>query len=315
MVAEGTFVCGLAPMVRYSRLAFRVLCRRWGCDVAYTPMLMAESFTRSARARDADLTTNAEDRPLVMQFAAHDPGVFAQAAALVAGQCDGIDLNCGCPETWVCHQGDGAALLHHPELVADMLRQATMAIGGCAVPPLSVKLRKCAAATASDSHKLTVELARRAVHAGASVVAVHGRTRAQGMAGPVDLECIAAVKSALPNTAVLANGGIATAAQATAVRAATGVNGVLCGNGLLHNPALFMSSPLTSTLTTPPAACVQEWITLSTELGVAWCIAHRHLSWMTHLMHRSAACRRALNTAVSLAAALDHLEDEPWWPH
>lgn len=55
---EGRFVGVLAPMVRYSKMPFRVCCHRWGCDVAYSPMLIADSFVRCARARDRDLTTS-----------------------------------------------------------------------------------------------------------------------------------------------------------------------------------------------------------------------------------------------------------------
>ena len=55
---EGRFVGVLAPMVRYSKMPFRVCCHRWGCDVAYSPMLVADSFVRCARARDRDLTTS-----------------------------------------------------------------------------------------------------------------------------------------------------------------------------------------------------------------------------------------------------------------
>lgn len=54
---EGRFVGVLAPMVRYSKMPFRVCCHRWGCDVAYSPMLVADSFIRCAKARDRDLTT------------------------------------------------------------------------------------------------------------------------------------------------------------------------------------------------------------------------------------------------------------------
>lgn len=55
---EGRFVGVLAPMVRYSKMPFRVCCHRWGCDVAYSPMLVADSFIRCAKARDRDLTTS-----------------------------------------------------------------------------------------------------------------------------------------------------------------------------------------------------------------------------------------------------------------
>lgn len=60
--AAGDVVRICAPMVRYSKLAFRLAVRRHGTDVAYTPMMVAESFVTSARARDMDFQTNADDR-------------------------------------------------------------------------------------------------------------------------------------------------------------------------------------------------------------------------------------------------------------
>ena len=60
-----------APMVRYSKLPFRMLVRLYDCDVAYTPMIMANSFSSSQAARDNEFTTNPADRPLIVQFAAN----------------------------------------------------------------------------------------------------------------------------------------------------------------------------------------------------------------------------------------------------
>ena len=104
-------------MVRYGRLPFRLLCRKYGVDVVYTPMFVAEGFTRSQKARDADFTTTDGDSPLIVQFAgsfyafsysvsishsynllACDPIIFTKAASIVSKSCAGVDLNCGCPQ-------------------------------------------------------------------------------------------------------------------------------------------------------------------------------------------------------------------------
>ena len=52
------WVSMVAPMVRYSHLPFRLLCRHFGADVAFTPMIIAAGFNRSQLARDADFQTN-----------------------------------------------------------------------------------------------------------------------------------------------------------------------------------------------------------------------------------------------------------------
>src|SRR4051812_8835344 len=84
MFEDKKFMRISAPMVRYSKLAFRTLVRRHGMDVAYTPMIVSDCFVRSQAARDVEFTTHGEDRPLVVQFAANNAADFALAAEYVA---------------------------------------------------------------------------------------------------------------------------------------------------------------------------------------------------------------------------------------
>ncbi|XP_078737998.1 tRNA-dihydrouridine(20a/20b) synthase [NAD(P)+]-like, partial [Lampetra fluviatilis] len=123
LLQSGRMVRVSAPMVRYSKLAFRSLVRRYGCDLCFTPMILADAFARSLRARDSEFTTNAADRPLIVQFAANDPYDLAAASLAVTPYADGVDLNCGCPQRWAVSEGYGACLLDKPELVRDMVRQ------------------------------------------------------------------------------------------------------------------------------------------------------------------------------------------------
>jgi hypothetical protein len=100
----------LAPMVGASELAFRLLCRKYGATLAYTPMMSASQFIEEASVITftSDLTvansnicefqTIPEDRPLVCHFSANNPQHFAKAAKLVEPYCDAIDLNLGCPQ-------------------------------------------------------------------------------------------------------------------------------------------------------------------------------------------------------------------------
>ena len=111
----------LAPMVGASELAFRLLCRKYGATLAYTPMMSASQFVEEAavwkssaaptatigNASICEFQTIPEDRPLVCHFSANDPQNFAKAASLVEPFCDAIDLNLGCPQrtAYVGHFG------------------------------------------------------------------------------------------------------------------------------------------------------------------------------------------------------------------
>lgn len=126
-----------APMVRYSKLPFRKLVRRYGCHVACTPMIVSDSFIKSQKARDVEFTTDPEDRPLVVQFAASNVEDFSKAVSLVAPYADGVDLNCGCPQRWAMQEHYGSYLITDPQLVCEMVRGAKR---NCDIP-VSIKIR------------------------------------------------------------------------------------------------------------------------------------------------------------------------------
>ncbi|KAK3987062.1 tRNA-dihydrouridine synthase [Cladorrhinum sp. PSN332] len=112
-----------APMVRYSKLAFRQTVHQYGTDLCWTPMILAKEFNRNNFARDSDFTisTKGPQPPTIVQFGANVPQELARASSLVAPFASGIDLNCGCPQSWACSSTLGAALMEKRELVRDMV--------------------------------------------------------------------------------------------------------------------------------------------------------------------------------------------------
>ena len=83
-------------MVRYSKLPFRLLCRKYGADLAFTSMIIAEGFNRSQYARDSEFTTCAVDQPLIVQFATNSPIELGLAAEKSKGYVQGAFAAVSC---------------------------------------------------------------------------------------------------------------------------------------------------------------------------------------------------------------------------
>ncbi|KAI1180639.1 dihydrouridine synthase 4-like protein [Nemania sp. FL0916] len=120
---EGRYLFACAPMVRYSKLAFRQTVHHFGTDLCWTPMILAKEFNRNNVARDSDLTisTTGPELPTIAQFGSNSPMELSRASSLAAPFVNGVDLNCGCPQAWACAETLGAALMEKRELVRDMV--------------------------------------------------------------------------------------------------------------------------------------------------------------------------------------------------
>ncbi|KAK5647237.1 hypothetical protein RI129_002129 [Pyrocoelia pectoralis] len=233
-----------APMVRYSKLQFRTLLRQYNCDLCYTPMIMADSFCRSGKARDNEFTTNLHDAPVIVQFAANTVHDFVGAAHMVSPYCSGVDLNCGCPQTWAKQLGIGCSMLNRPDLISDLVRQCRNQI----LKPftVSVKLR-----VLKDVRK-TIETCRQLEKAGISFLAVHARTPSQHL-GSIDTDTLKLIVENV-NCPVIGNGGVKKFDDCLNLQKETKCKGVMVANGLLTNPTLFTGTEAT------PLECVQKWL-------------------------------------------------------
>ena len=227
-VGSPRYIC--APMVDGSELAFRQLVRRYGVQLAYTPMLHSANFVRCPKFRREHFTTCAGDRPLVAQFCGNQPEVVLQAARYVEDQVDAVDLNLGCPQHIARRGHYGAFLQDDWELVARIVRTLR---DGCRVP-VWCKIR------VFDDVPRTLQYAQMLQEAGCSVLAVHGRTREQKgqTPGPANWDTIRAIKQHL-RIPVLMNGNVQSWADVQRGLAETGTDGVLSADRLLAYPALF----------------------------------------------------------------------------
>jgi nifR3 family TIM-barrel protein len=143
---------------------------------------------------------------------------------------DIIDINMGCPAPKVTSNGGGSALMKTPSLVGRIIAKVAAAVD----VPVTVKLR-----TGWDNSSINaVELAKIAESCGAAAITVHGRTREQQYAPPVDLEVIASVKNAV-SIPVIGNGDVFSPEDAKNMLDVTGCDLVMIGRGALGNPWIF----------------------------------------------------------------------------
>ncbi|XP_034081368.1 tRNA-dihydrouridine(20a/20b) synthase [NAD(P)+]-like isoform X3 [Gymnodraco acuticeps] len=217
MFEKGKVLKICAPMVRYSKLAFRSLVRKYNCDICFTPMIVADDFMRSVKARDSEFTTNASDRPLIVQFAAHDAQTLADSACVVAPFSDGVDLNCGCPQRWATSAGYGACLINKPELVKDMVTHVRNQVDNPNYTA-SIKIR------IHKDLRQTVDLCQKAESAGVSWITVHGRT-AEERHQTVHYDAIKLIKDSV-SIPVIANGDIKYLRDVESIHQLTGVDGM-----------------------------------------------------------------------------------------
>lgn len=220
----------VAPMVDNSELPFRLLCRKYGAEAAYTPMLHSRIFTENEKYRNMEFTTCQEDRPLFVQFCANDPDVLLEAARRVEPYCDYVDLNLGCPQRIARRGNYGAFLMDNLPLVKAIVEKLASNLQ----VPVSCKIR------IFPNLQDTINYARMLEEAGCSLLAVHGRTRDEkdGKKFRANWSAISAVKNAV-RIPVLANGNIRHMEDVNNCLQETGVEGVLSAETLLENPALF----------------------------------------------------------------------------
>ncbi|MGM9636458.1 MAG: tRNA dihydrouridine synthase DusB [Eubacteriales bacterium] len=231
----------LAPMAGFTDHAFRLICRRFGADFFVTEMISAKALHYKDEKTATLARISHDEGPTAIQIFGSDPEIMAEAAeSLSMGSYHGctseklpiaIDVNMGCPMRKIVSNGEGSALMRDPDKIYAIVKSMTNATA----LPVTVKMR-----TGWDrDHLNAVECALAAKEGGAKGITVHGRTREQLYAPPVDADTIAAVKRAVGETPVIANGGITCADDAKRMLEITGCDGLMIGQAAIGNPWIF----------------------------------------------------------------------------
>jgi tRNA-dihydrouridine synthase B len=222
----------LAPMAGMTDTAFRRLVkRRGGCGLVVTEMVSSEGLVRGIDRTLEYAEYTEEERPVSIQIFGGDPAKMAEAARIVEGMgADIVDVNMGCPVPKIAKHNAGCSLMREPSHAQSIVRAMTDAV----TIPVTVKMR----AGWNDREINAPDMARRMEDAGASAVAVHGRTAEQSYNGFSDWELIARVADGL-RIPVFGSGDCVAPEQALE-RLGTGrIGGVLVGRGALRNPWIF----------------------------------------------------------------------------
>lgn len=239
----------LSPLAGFTNLPFRRIVQELGgVGLGTTDLVNARSLLeRRPRALDL-IATHPDDSPFAVQIFGHDPACLRDAAQFLEEYgVDSIDINMGCPVDKVTRTGGGAALMCGGEPAAAGTLGATSAraehptvrlvraVVEAVRIPVTVKMR-----LGWDASQITApRFARAFEQAGVAAVAIHGRTRAQGFRGTVDLGGIRQVVEAVERIPVIGNGDIRSVADADRMFRETGCNGVSIGRGALANPWIF----------------------------------------------------------------------------
>jgi nifR3 family TIM-barrel protein len=298
----------LAPVAGYTDRAFRSVCVEQGADFCFTELVSAESIIRgrpdckapenpgpvSVLLRRAD-----NEGSYGIQLFGADAERMGQAAALLGPwRPEAVDINSGCPVPKVVRTGAGSALMRDPanlgRVVEAVVRASREHLGGI---PVTIKIR-----SGWDSQSVNYrECGRIAVEAGAAMVSLHPRTRAQGYGGKSDWTGIADLASRL-SVPVAGSGDLYGAEDARRMFRETGCAAVMFARGALGNPFIFAETRalLLGTAYTPPgpgermALALEHLERLAADMGERRaCVEMRkHFCAYTKAVHRPYAAEK-----------------------
>lgn len=223
----------LAPLAGYTHLAFRRALRELGgLGLSTTDLVHATQLVSGNRHSLELIETHPDDRPLSIQIFSGDEDQLVKAARwLEAHGYAGIDINMGCPMAKVNGKGGGARLLCDADGASHLVERVVAAVS----IPVTVKMR-----LGWDRDNIaSPQLARRFESVGVAAITIHGRTRAQGFQGTVDLDGITATVAAVDHIPVIGNGDVRTVEEAHRMRRVTGCTAVAIGRGAMLDPWLF----------------------------------------------------------------------------
>lgn len=223
----------LSPLAGYTNLPFRVTLRELGgLGWTTTDLVNARSLIERNPTAMRMVASSPADRPFAIQLFGSVPEEMRDAAILCEELgAQSVDINMGCPVKKVVRIGGGSAMMTELDKTAALVRGMVEAVK----IPITAKMR-----LGWDDENLTApDLARVLEDAGVAAVFIHGRTRAQGFSGRVNLDGIRSVVEAVKTIPVIGNGDVTTPEAAKHMLDETGCAGVSIGRGAFYDPWIF----------------------------------------------------------------------------
>ena len=300
---EITEKAALAPLAGVADRAFRELCRGYGAAYTVCEMASAKGISLGDKKSAELLSITEPERPAGSQIFGNSPATMAIAAKkALEFNPDFIDINMGCPAPKVASSGGGALLMKDPVLAANIVK----AVAEVSTVPVTVKMRS----GWDDNNINAVELAKRCEDAGAAAITVHGRTKVQMYAPPVNTDIIRQVKQAV-SIPVIGNGDVVDGISAARLIEETGCDMVMVGRGALGRPWVFsqINAYLDHEVILPAPPVVERMRVMLKHIE-ALCEykgervgireARKHTAWYTKGLHGAANYRARIGLISSI---------------
>ena len=224
----------LAPMAGVSNPSYIKICEDMGASYAITELISAEAIIRHNK-KTLDMLNGYDmvSIPVALQLFGSNPNTMAKAAKYIADNYNFkvIDVNMGCPVPKVAVRSEaGSALLKNTKKIGEIISKMVKEVD----IPITAKIR-----SGWDHNSINaVEVAKILEESGAKAITIHGRTRADGYTGKVDLDIIKKVKESV-SIPVFGNGDVKSFEDYKHMLDYTKCDGVMIGRGCLGNPWLI----------------------------------------------------------------------------